>query len=274
MERKRRRNSSLYLLLMLLVVVTGCRTTKRVDTGNIKGDITLEELTRMQAFAPSPTKISSKLKMKARVGDKELSAAGTLGVEEGKGIHIGITALGLFEVARIEITPSSALVINKVGDEYASLGSGALGLLQQAGLSYNVLQAILMNMPFSPDGNNAVNSLSAMEIAKAGNDITLVTPKRGTTQYTFYIDAVTGELLQTSGTYNHSVKVDCRYADFTTVDGRSFPQRIVLEVQGAGIPLMLDLSLSNIREGKYSFSPTNTNSMKEIDLSRIISIIK
>lgn len=271
---RKRRNNPLYLLLLLLIFVTGCRTTKSVDTGNIKGDITLEEITKMQAFVPTPASLSSKLKLRACIGEKELSAGGSLGIEENKGIQIGITALGLFEVARIEITPSSALVINKVGGEYASLDSGALGVLQQAGLSYDVLQSILLNIPFMPDGSNAVNSLSAMQIARDGSDITLVAPKRGAMQYTFYVDAITGELQQTSGTYSQGVKVDCRYSDFTSVGGRSFPQQIMLEVQGAGVPLTLNLGLSNIREDKFNFRSTDTRSMKEIDLLRIINTIK
>ena len=107
MERKRRRDSLLCFLL-LLVLVTGCRTPKNVDAGNIKGDITIDELVKMQAFTPTLMNLSSKLKIKARVGEKDLSVGGTLGIEENKGIQIGITALGLFEVARMELTPSSA----------------------------------------------------------------------------------------------------------------------------------------------------------------------
>ena len=81
MERKRRRNSLLYLLL-LLVVVTSCRTTKNINTGSIKGNITIDELVNMQAFTPVPMNLSAKLKMKAHVGGKSLSTKGTLGVEE------------------------------------------------------------------------------------------------------------------------------------------------------------------------------------------------
>lgn len=272
MERKRK-NSLLYLLL-LLFLVTGCRTTKNVGAGNIKGNITIDELVKMQAFTPTPMNLSSKLKIKARVGEKELSASGTLGIEENKGIRIGVTALGLFEVARMELTPSSALLINKVEDEYASLGSGTLGMLQQAGLSYEVLQAIFMNVPFLADGSDVTEALSRMDISRLGNDITLVTPKRGATQYTFYVDALTGELQQTSGIYNQSVKVDCHYSDFTEIEGRSFPQKIRLEVQGAGTPLILDLTLSNIREGKFHFKSTDTKSMKQIDILQIINVIK
>ena len=273
MERKRRRDSLLCFLL-LLVLVTGCRTPKNVDAGNIKGDITIDELVKMQAFTPTLMNLSSKLKIKARVGEKELSVGGTLGIEENKGIQIGITALGLFEVARMELTPSSALLINKVEDEYASLGSGTLGILQQAGLSYEVLQAIFTNVPFLSDGSDMRKTLSQMDISRVGNDITLVTPKRGTTQYTFYLDALTGELQQTSGTYNQSVKVDCYYSDFTELEGRSFPRKIQLNVQGAGTPITLDLTLSNIREGKFRFKSTDTKSMKQIDVSRIINVIK
>ena len=272
MERKKRRNSLLYLLL-LLVVVTSCRTTKNINTGSIKGNITIDELVNMQAFTPVPMNLSAKLKMKAHVGGKSLSTKGTLGVEEGKGIQIGITALGLFEVARIEVTPSLALLINKVDDEYALLDSGALGTLQQAGLSYEVLQAIFMNVPFISDGDIA-ESLSTMEITRVGNKITILAPQKGAMQYTFYIDAPTGVLQQTSGVYNNRVRVDCHYSDFTEIQEHSFPRKIRLDVQGAGTPLTLDLTLSNIREGKFRFKSTDTKGMKQIDASHIIDAIK
>ena len=49
MERKRK-NSLLYLLL-LLFLVTGCRTTKNVGAGNIKGNLKPTESITREEFA-------------------------------------------------------------------------------------------------------------------------------------------------------------------------------------------------------------------------------
>lgn len=273
MERKKN-SLSFLLLLLLLFVVAGCRTTKKIGTGNIKGDITLAELSSMPAFLPAPMNISSKLKLTAEVGAKTLSASGTLGIEEDKGVGLGITALGLFEIARIEITPQTALVINKVDNEYASINYSSNSILQQAGLNYDILQAVLLNVPFTTDGSDVLEALTVMDITRVGNDITLVTPQKGTMQYTFLIDAVSGELQKTSGTYNSSVKVNCEYRDFTEIEGRRFPREISLVVDGLDTPLSLKFRLSNIKEGKYKFKNSDTNSMKQMELNAILDAIK
>lgn len=271
---ERRKNRILLLLLVVALAVSGCRSTKSPTEGTIKGNITLGELGRMPAFAAVPTSISSKLKIKAELGDKRLSASGTLGIEQEKGVRIGISALGLFEIARIELTPATAQIINKVDDEYASIDYSSVALLREAGLGYNILQSILLNALFTPDGASPLDALPTMNITREGNDVSLVTPKKGPMQYTFYLDAATGQLVETEGLYNEAVKVSCLYGGFTAVEGRSFPTDIQFAVEGVGTPLKLRLQLSNIREGRFAFKSTDTGSMKRLDLGRLLEKIK
>ncbi len=262
------------LLFVVALAVSGCRSTKSPTEGTIKGNITLAELGRMQAFAPTPASISSKLKLKAEIGNKKLSASGTLGIEQERGVRIGVSALGLFEIARIELTPTTAQIINKVDDEYASIDYSSVALFREAGLGYNILQSILLNVPFTPEGASALEALPTMNITRAGNDVSLVTPKRGPMQYTFYLDAVTGELVETEGLYNETVKVNCLYSGFTAIEGRSFPTDIQFAVEGVGTPLKLRLQLSNIREGRFTFKSTDTGSMKRLAPGRLLDKIK
>ncbi len=271
---ERRKNRILLLFVVLSLVVSGCRSTKSPAEGSIKGNITLSELESMEAFAPAPASIYSKLKLKAEIGDKKLSTSGTLGIEEDKGVRIGITALGLFEIARLELTPTTAQIINKVDSEYASIDYSSIALLKQSGLGYNILQAILLNVPFSPDGATSVEALPTMRITREGNEVSLITPQKGSVQYTFYVDVTTGKLIKTQGLYNETVKVVCLYSDFTSIDGRSFPSNIRLEVEGLATPLKLYLQLGNIRFGNFTFKSTDTRSMERLEFNKLLDAIK
>lgn len=267
-----RKDSQIFLYLMLLLLFfTACRSTKSeksslsVETRNM-----LTEVGGMEAVAPVCNNMSAKLRIKAEVGGRSLSSSGSFGVDKEQGMQISISALGLFEIARIEISPMESLLLNKMGKEYVRLDYMSTSVLRQAGLDYDVLKSVLMNEPFSPDGKDFLSALSGMSLSREADNIVVTTPKQKAMQYTFYFNTLTGELRKTTGVYNDRVHLTCNYSDFEKLDGRSFPRNIALEIDGVGAPMMLTLRLSNLKAGKFVFRKSNVDSYDEIDMVDII----
>ncbi|MBR5335815.1 MAG: DUF4292 domain-containing protein [Bacteroidaceae bacterium] len=274
MPIKRRRNKIPFIsILFLALLLAGCRSTKKDGLPSGANNL-LPLVQQMQALQPIEGSISGKLKMEALLGEKKLSVGGTLGVEKNTGLQLAVTALGLFEVARVESTPVDICLINKVGKEYARADYSPSSPLGAAGLSYNLLQAVFLNEPFMPDGTDFYDSLSKITLLREDGNIIAVTPEHNKMRYTFTFDAATGELRCTEGVYNGEVRIMCHYSEFEKLDKRTFPSRMKFEIQGAGTPVELYLHFSNLKEGRYSFQRTALSSYRKKDIKEIIKALE
>lgn len=269
-----RKNSLYIVLLSVMLFVCGCGTTKRERTSSASNAPMLELLQQMPAMRPLNNDITARIRMAATIDDKALSSKGTFCAEQGKGIRIGITALGLFEVARLDLSVDKALLINKMGKEYAALKYSDYGFLKQAGLNYKILEAVLLNRPFSPDGTDFAKAMSRMNIKSDAQHIVVSTGQINNMCYTFYFNTAGGELVKTEGIYDNRVRVTCRYSDFEKLTSRPFPQNMSLVIDGIGSAVGLELNFSNIKETEYVFGVSDTSKYSPIDFSRIIELVK
>lgn len=274
MPIKRRKNRALLpvCLLFVMLLFAGCRSTKR-EAASPETVRLQTAVQQMQALLPIEGSLSGKLKIEALLGEKSLSVGGTIGIEKGVGLQLSATALGLFEVARLEATPAELFLINKVGKEFASVDYSTSSLLGKTGLTYDLLQSVLLNEPFIPGGDGFYASLTKMTLMHEEGNIVAVTPECDNMRYTFVFDAATGELRSSEGVYNDRVRVTCRYSDFKQLDKRTFPTKIDFEVQGVGTPIRLSLRLSNLKEGGYTFKRSSLSSYKKINVKDIIKAL-
>ena len=269
-KRKNRDNILLVALLLMMLLVTGCRSTRNAQGMSQTGSL-VPLVQQMQALSSvDDGALSGKLKIEASVGANTFSVGGNIGIERGVGLQLAATALGLFEVARLEATPVDICLVNKVAKEYARADYSPASLLGQAGLRYNTLQAVFLNEPFLPDGKSFLDSLTKLTLYREGGNIVAVTPEYKKIQYTFTFDASTGELRRSEGVYNKSIRVVCDYSDFKQIAERSFPSKIDFEIQGLGQPLKLGLRLSNIKYGNYKFKKNSLSSYRQITVDELL----
>ena len=275
MEKRKRKNSLFAsfttLLMMLLMVAFGACSTKKSATGDI-GALTVKEIKSLPAMQKTGDNLSAKLKLNANIKGKTFSAGGNLKIKRGEGLQISINALGgLIEVARIEITPETMLLIYRLGREYAEVRYSEIEAFRSLGLDYSMLEAILMNEVFAPGENILDKALAKMDVKAANGEIILTTPRSRNMQYSFHIEQSSGSLVLTRGDYNSSVSVDCNYADFTDFAGRSFPRQINFSVAD----MALNLSLSSIKDGSLKLtSESSLSSYSKVAASKLINGLK
>lgn len=260
------------ILLISVALLAGCRSAKKSGTPVDAYSPLVSQVQQLQAMAPIENSITAKMKIKADIAGKTISTGGTISIEEHAGIVLAIEAMGLFEVVRIETTPENMQIINKMGKEYTSLDYSGYGFLKQTGLGYPILESVLINKPFTPDGSDFVAALQGMDIVRSGSNIVVTTEKVNGMQYTFTFNAA-GELINTRGIYNDKVQVNCEYGDFTDVNQRSFPKTIQLSVVGAGKPLNLYLQLRNIKENSYLFRKSRLDDYRRMEIKSILDAL-
>lgn len=253
-------NKILIPILCISLFLVGCGTRRgTVETKAV-------DMASMELFSSSPsvalprTCLSGNLKISVNVDNKPFSAKGTMKIKEGAGVQIGVTALGLVEIACLEFLPENMRLIYKIGREYTEVPYSDVAFLQKTGLNYSMLESVLMNKVFSPDGRPVLQAMQDMDYADEGNCVTATTAEINGITYKFYIDKSSGELVQSEGTHTDGGKVICRYSDFYTVSGSTFPHTILLTLDGAGSAVSLQFVLDRISMGDFMFTPRSISS--------------
>ena len=265
------KNRTLLLLLFFSLLLVGCKTRKDALGTNAV------EMEGIALFSSSPAVVqpraclSGNLKLTIDIDGKPMSAKGTVRIKEGCGVQIGMTALGIIEVASLEFLPENLRVIYKIGKEYAEIPYSALNFLQSTGINYNLLESVLMNRAFSPDGRPFLQTMKDMDFAVEGNYITATTARIKDVVYKFYLDKSTGELVQSEGVHIDGGKVVCNYSNFSTVNGVTFPHTILLTIEGVGSAVSLQFVLDKVNMNEFIFTPRRvSSSYGKMDIEHIL----
>ena len=271
MERtKNRIHTAIFTLLLALAMtaVGGCRSTQKTT---LPGAMTLKELKNLPAVKAETKNLSAKIKLQANLKGNEITANGTLKIKRDEGIIISINALGgIIEVARIEITPDEALLVYRLGRKYARIRYSEIETLDALGLNYNMLQSLLLNEIFTPDGTPAEKGIDKMDVTAANGEVILsATNKR--IKYTFHINPSEGNLVLTQGDYDDRLNVDCNYSGFTATGTGKHPARIHLSVED----ISHNLQQSNMKETPLNLNrTTDISAYEKIEISNLLKLLK
>lgn len=254
------KNRIILSVLLLSMLMAGCKTKENfVETRSV-------DLESMSFVSASPsvvlprTDLSGNLKLSADIDGKPITAKGTIRIKEDAGVQIGITALGLLEIACLEFLPDNMRLIYKLGKEYADVPYAGVSFLQQTGIDYKMLESVLMNRMFSPDGRPVLQAMRNMSFADENGCITVTTEESKGIVYKFYIDKLSGDLVQSEGWHSGGGKVVCRYSDFNDIDGNRFPHTVSLSLEGVGTAASLQFIMSKLSFGNITFAPRQISS--------------
>lgn len=259
-----------FVLLLFSLLLVGCRAKKSVVETRVVDMETMEIVTASPSVVSPRTSLSGNLKLYVNVDGKPVSAKGTMRIKEQCGVQIGMTALGLVEIACLEFLPENMRLIYKLGKEYADIPYADVSFLQKTGIDYCMLESVLLNRLFSPDGRPFLQALNDMSIDNEDCYVTITTSETNGIVYKFYIDKATGELVQSEGTHIDGGKVVCRYSDFYIVGGASFPHTIYLTLEGVGSSASLQFVLDRVSMGNFDFTPRRVSSYGKLNIEQIL----
>lgn len=245
-------NISLFLFSVLLIA--GCSAGKQlVSTG-----MAVRPTKSAVALLPSANRnveyLTANIKMNAAIGGEEAKAKGKLRVKHGEGVQISATAMGLMEAACFEFLPHAVRFIYKIDKIYAEDSYAGVPFFVGTGTGYNILEPLILNSMFSPDGSPFTEALAGMDVAQDGDYITVTTSGVYPVVYRFYIDKRTGNLVKSEGRYANGGNVVCRYSDFIEFNGAPFPRSVELSFSGNGSQATLTFELGNPTAKEFKFS--------------------
>lgn len=162
--------------------------------------------------------------------------SGSLFIQTDSFIIVSLQALLGIEVARIKIMPKEVIVIDRFNKQVTYLNYNTFIDKYAKGLSFSVLQSLLLNSTFDLSSSN-VNLINGSSFSSTFDDTQLLIDNQPSSMFSwlrsskvstyhqgFVFDTVNGNLVQTyinEQNLNTSLRVD--YSTFTSTGGCSLP---------------------------------------------------
>lgn len=252
-------------VIIAILMMTSCRSSKK-ENGDSTSSTTAQVGTRAndQEIVASVLEsrqnvqgLRSKVSVRLAYGGKTASASGQLKMKRDEIVQVSITALGIMELGRLELTPQHLLVLDRVNNQYLQVAWSDVPELAQAGVDFTTFQALFWNELFVP-GISGIPTASDFDVERQSGQL-LLQPKatRANTKklaVNFLVSTASALVEKTNVTPTdgrRKMSFQCAYADWNTLAGKKFPKSMNL----------------NVRDGNNSYALTLTSSSLQADES-------
>lgn len=222
------------------------------------------------------TGIRAKMNLHLSTGSKSASIGGTLKMKRDEVIQLSLTAMGLLEVGRMELTPSYFFIQDRIHKQYMRMAWSDIEAFQRAGINFDVFQALFWDELFVP-GKKGLPSEKDFSLDLSGKQPLLSTDSKQQLVAQFAIHATRNLVNQTTITApaRADLGFDCQYKEWTDVDKGVFPKELSLNVRAGSRTINADISLSRVQadEDLGSLVTTPGSNYKEVSFDTIVKII-
>ena len=246
------------VMMTALLTLTACHTNK----GVVK-DKPITTPTPAQAelidkvvehAQKNTTYFGSKLKFSVEAGKQKISVSGSLRMKRDDVIRLQLTALGLFEAARLEFTRDSVLIMDRINKQYLKAPYNDVDFLRDSGINFHMLQALFWNELFQP-GETEVDVSRFAVTKQQGDEATINfagTDDGGVKSrmaYNWLVNVATGSIKHTQVEYDGrshgKTSLNWEYSDFKDVKSKPFPTNMQVLLSTPKKKIKLDMKLSS-----------------------------
>lgn len=250
----------IFSFCLLLLLIASCKSSAPGSSSS--GIKSMEEIKIMEEViknSPSFETFSSKMRLTAVLGGKETSVNGSLKMKRNELIQLSVAPILGIEVARIEITKDSVLILDRINRQYIYVPISALSFLANGDMNFYTIQALFFNELFLPGNQKVTDSdIPAFSLKKDGDKLLIKSKKTKKIDYRFTADEES-RLINTRISAYSKYTLDWKYNEFKTLNREKFPSRMNIDIQGAGKPMKAQMELSKMETGKISLSRTSVS---------------
>ena len=227
--------------LIGVLLLPSCKMRRHVESHTTMSDV----------YAMPFNTLSAKMIFSAYQGERQLfSVGGQLKMKKDSITTISIQPLAGVEVARMTFTQDSVTIVDRMNKRYFKASFEEIKGKTQWGLNHHSFQAALTNTPFAYEKPIDASKTDFNETEMGNGDIFL---QRGykTVVQEFVMDAE--RKLQSGALMGNDMQVRWTYADFSSsMDGRPFPLKLEIKLQGTNNPFILAFAFKKISENEGS----------------------
>lgn len=280
------------LAIALVMAFVSCRSSKKApkedtDITSTTAQVTTQPASDAQIVASVLAQqqtvkgLRSKVSVRLAYGGKSASASGQLKMKRDEIVQVSITALGIMELGRLELTPQYLLVLDRVNNQYLQVAWTDVPELAQAGVDFSTFQALFWNELFVP-GISGTPAATDFDVDRQSSQLCLE-PKatRANTKkvaVNFLVGAANALVEQTSvlpSDGRTKMSFQCAYSDWTALAGKKFPKTMNLNVSESNNIYALKLTSSSLQadESMDNLATRVPSGYKQVTLDQIMRML-
>ena len=240
------------VLFSLSLFLTSCRTTRKATAPDGQPVVATNShaiVSHINANQQTTSGLRSTVSLKLSAGGKSASVGGQLKMKRDEIIQLNLTALGLIEVGRLEMTPAYLLIQDRMHKQYLQVAWNDVPDLQRAGIDFNAFQALFWNQLFVPG-----------KPRPDANDFTVMKTAEGTCLYPtddalddhrvvaqFLIDAASSLIRQTTVIPAQKARLSfrCSYGKWQKLQDKDYPAQMTLDITDGAKHYTADITLTS-----------------------------
>lgn len=274
----KRHFTPLLCLLILAALMAACQSTKR-SASTVAEESQGIALVKQNIGSRLPSGcFSSKIHLELTVKGEKTTANGSLKIRQGQWIQLSITPLLGIEIARVEITPDTLLVIDRFNKQYAKASLEDLKLIGNTGNTFPALENLLLNKLFLPGESKGISPSGIRQLSfrkEEGGGIIATLKKRNSSQASrsFQFNAQR-ELAMTRISAPQKYELAWEYSDFTTTANGRYPATMKATLQSNLATIQAKISHSKISTKKFDAKQSAVpKRYKPLDIESLIKTI-
>ena len=265
-----------YILLtaaaLCTLFLTGCRTTRKAENATPLAKVQRNEM--LVPLAQYPTNVqfvNAKTAITFNYNGYTATVKGRLRMRRDEVVQMSFTALGLMEIAVIELTPEQAYIIDRVNKRYA-LFDYSEGKADLAGLNFNTMQALFWNRLFIPGEKEVWSRTEDFSISNAGAQYLVEPSRQRILKCKFYTDSNYKQLQQTDLNLKEYAAI-WRYDDFESTGTYAYPTTHDISASYSSYTIGAHIELSNLSTLDTGWqSGIDLSRYKQVELEQLISM--
>ena len=267
----------IYLYLLVIVAfVSSCSTTKKIPQSVSVGNLTQKEyIDKIIDKSNQYDAISAKSIFTLNIDQKNpISVSGTMRIKRGEVVMLSATPLLGIEVARVVITPSVIIILDRLNKRYVKVSYDELNMYLNNNFDYNSLEALFINSIFIPGINTIENKYSdEFKVSKDADNIILNLEGMKKLNYRFVTNSINEQLIESDISLKNSpYSLKWKYDNFKPLSNGEFPSLMSVNIDGMKKKVSLDIELTKLTNNlDWEYS---TDIPKKYEQVRLDDILK
>lgn len=263
------RKKAILALAIVTSLFTSCGTLRNIGKDSQQN----EKLQALIQPQKGITDLTAKAAITVDYDQEKYSFKGRLRMRRNEVVQLGITALGVVEVALIEFTPDAAYILDRVNKRYTKL-EYSTGLLNTVGVNFSTIQALFWNRIFIPGKDETKLKPENFKVSPNKSQKCIVPNWQGLLKCYFYTDEEYEKLQQTELAFNNNT-MTWHYDMFTSAESGVYPTVFDISVSSEDDSAAVHIALSNVNLTDKTWSAgTNLERYKHVEIQSLLSILK
>ena len=265
-------------IALLVMALASCSSTKMLKKSHfIDGMSEVEYVEKLINHAGEWDAFTAKVNLSVDLDGKgPTKVGGTLRIKKGEVIQLSVAPLLGIEVARVEITPSGVLVIDRVNKQYVKASFVELESWVHADLDFHSLQALFLCELFLPGKSRLTASdASDFRVDVEMQGVVLDVKKSGRFTYQFLTQASEAILKESCiGLSGTPYLLRWKYDTFRPFEQGQFPTDMQIIFEGGKKTIKAALALSRLSTNSNWETHTEVSSRyTKVELADILKLL-